>query len=52
MRGNDIEWMMRRETPRGTFEITYEGKIEGEEMKGTVQFGTRGSGEWSAKRVD
>jgi hypothetical protein len=52
VKGSDIDWTMHRETPRGTVEIAYEGKIEGDSMKGTVQFGTRGSGEWSAKRLD
>jgi hypothetical protein len=52
VKGSDIEWTTRRETPNGTFEITYKGKIEGSTMTGTVQFGTRGSGEWTAKRVE
>jgi len=49
--GTDIEWKVTRETPRGTIEMVYEGEIEGDTMHGTVQFGTRGSGEWSAKRA-
>jgi len=52
VKGSDIEWTMRRETSNGTFELTYKGKIEGSTMKGTVQFGTRGSGEWTAKRAE
>lgn len=52
VKGNDIEWTVKRETSRGTFEMIYTGKIDGDTMKGTVQFGTRGSGEWTAKRTD
>jgi len=52
VKGNEVEWKMLRETQRGSLEITYEGKVEGDKMSGTVQFGTRGSGEWSAKRLD
>jgi hypothetical protein len=51
VRGTDIEWMIRRETPRGTFEMKYNGKIEGDAMKGTVQFGQGRTSEWTAKRV-
>jgi hypothetical protein len=49
--GSDIEWTVTRETSRGTSTSTYTGKIEGDAMKGTVKYGTRGTGEWSAKRV-
>jgi len=51
VKGSDIEWKVTRETQRGTFEMVFEGEIEGETMQGTVQFGTRGSGEWSANRA-
>ena len=50
--GNQIQWSFTRETPRGTIEITYEGKIDGDSMKGSVQFGSRGSGEWSAEKAE
>ena len=51
VKGSDIEWTIHRETPRGTFELTYKGEIEGDTMKGTVKMGRRGSAEWSAKRA-
>ena len=51
VRGSDIEWRVTRETPRGTLEMVYEGEIAEDTMHGTVQFGSRGSGEWSAKRI-
>jgi hypothetical protein len=51
VKGSDIEWSLTRETSSGTFTSTYTGKIEGDEIKGTVKYGTRGTGEWSAKRV-
>ena len=52
VKGSDIEWTIRRETSRGTFELVYKGKVDGDTMEGTVQFGSRGSGEWSAKRAE
>jgi hypothetical protein len=52
VKGTGIEWMIRRETPRGIFEMKYKGKIEGDAMKGTVQFGQGRTSEWTAKRVD
>jgi hypothetical protein len=52
VKGDDIEWTLRRQTPRGTFEMHYKGKIEGDSMKGTVSFGSRGSGDWSAERSE
>ena len=49
--GNKISWKVTRETPRGTFEITYTGTLDGETMTGTMQMGDRGSFDWSAKRA-
>jgi hypothetical protein len=52
VKGENIEWSVNRQTPRGAMTITYKGKVEGDKMKGTVQFGSRGSGDWSAKRAE
>ena len=52
VKGNDIEWSRTLETQRGTVTLTYKGQIEGDSMKGTVQFGSRGSGEWTAERAE
>lgn len=51
VKGSNIEWALTRETSRGTFTSTYAGKIEGDAMKGTIKYGTRGTGEWTAKRL-
>ncbi len=48
---DQIEWSITRETPRGEFTITYKGTITGDTMKGEAEFGGRGSGTWTAKRV-
>ncbi len=65
--GSEISFKVLGETPRGSFEMTYTGKIEGEAMSGTWtgNRGGRGGGggggggggaamtrEWSAKRVE
>ena len=52
VKDSHIQWSVTRETPRGTIEITYDGKIDGGSMKGSVQFGSRGSGEWSAQKAE
>jgi hypothetical protein len=51
--GNEISFKVSIETPRGTFEMTYTGKVEGDTMSGTVSGrGGRGGGEWTAKKVE
>ncbi|MEO5897855.1 MAG: hypothetical protein ABIS06_19385 [Vicinamibacterales bacterium] len=39
------------QTPNGPLNIIMSGTIDGDTMKGTADFGGRGSGEWSAKRA-
>jgi len=51
VKGTAIEWSSTRETPRGEITIAFKGTVEGDSMKGTVEFGTFGSGDWSAKRT-
>ena len=48
VKGDDIAWSITRETPRGKFTLSYTGKIEGDSMKGKVQMGDFGTGDWSA----
>lgn len=50
VKGNDVEFSVKRETPRGEFTITYKGKLDGEQLKGTAEFGPR-TINWSAKRL-
>ncbi|CAN5868325.1 hypothetical protein BH18ACI5_BH18ACI5_14430 [soil metagenome] len=39
------------QTPNGPLNIIMSGTVDGDTMKGTADFGGRGSGEWSAKRA-
>lgn len=48
--GEDIEWTVKMDTPRGEFSITYKGTVSGDTMSGEAQMGERGSMEWSAKK--
>jgi len=41
---------MSIQTPNGAMRIIMSGAVEGDTMKGTADFGGRGSGEWSAKK--
>ena len=51
IKGNDIEWTIVRTRPDGQeFKITYKGTVDGDTMKGTVEFGPMGSSEWTAKK--
>lgn len=54
VKGQDITWTMKRQTPNGEFVITYTGKIEAQTMKGTMSFGAQAEGpvgEWKAEKV-
>jgi hypothetical protein len=51
VKGPEITWTTKRQTPMGEMVITYKGKIEGETMSGTTQFGEMGSGEWKAEKA-
>ena len=50
LRGNDIRFAVTLHFQDQSFVITYAGTVEKDSMKGTVQFGTRGSGTWTGKR--
>ena len=49
IKGNDIQWKVVRETPRGTFEMVYSGTVDGDSMSGqmTMSMGDRTS-DWTA----
>jgi hypothetical protein len=54
VKGHDVTWTMKRETPMGEFVITYTGKVEAQTMKGTMSFGPQAegrTGEWKAEKV-
>lgn len=50
VKGNDISFTVKIETPRGEMVMEYTGKVEGDTMKG-VRKTPRGETEWTAKRV-
>lgn len=52
VKGGEITWATKRETPMGEMVITYKGKVDGKTMSGTVTFGEMGSGEWKAEKAE
>ena len=51
--GNEISFKVTFESPRGTIEMVYTGKIEGETMSGTMSGGFGGgNATWKATRVE
>jgi hypothetical protein len=50
VRGNDIRFAVTLRFQDQAFVVTYTGTVDKDSMKGTVQFGDRGSGTWSGKR--
>jgi len=51
IKGNEIQWTVVRETPRGSFEMVYTGTVDGDSMSGqmTMSMGDRTS-DWTAAR--
>lgn len=52
VKGTDVTWTTKRTGPMGEMLIVYKGKIDGKAMGGTVEFGSMGSGEWKAERIE
>ena len=53
LEGNKITFTVERETPRGTFEATYNGEIDGNTMAGTMEGpGGRFTVNWTATRTE
>ncbi len=50
LKGQDIEWSVKRATPQGDRTLTYRGRVEGDLMSGEVQVGRLRSFPWEAKR--
>jgi len=50
LKGQDIEWSVKRTTPQGERTLTYRGRVEGDLMSGQVQVGRLRSFPWEAKR--
>jgi hypothetical protein len=47
---NQIKWSVSRETPNGTFTMSYTGTVDGDTMKGTAE-GPMGKADWKGERV-
>jgi hypothetical protein len=50
LKGQEIEWSVKRSTPQGERTLTYRGRVEGDLMSGEVQVGRLRSFPWEAKR--
>ncbi|MDE3137213.1 MAG: hypothetical protein KGL59_11610 [Acidobacteriota bacterium] len=49
VKGNAVQFTIKRETPRGEFVMDYSGKVDGDTMKGSART-RRFDIDWSAKR--
>jgi hypothetical protein len=49
VKGNDVQFTVKRETQRGEFEMEYSGKVDGDTMKGSARMRSFDI-DWSAKR--
>ena len=50
VKGNAISYTIAIDAQGQQFTLTYAGKIDGDSITGTVEFGGMGSATWSAKR--
>jgi hypothetical protein len=51
VKGSEITWTSKRQTPMGELTISYTGKVEGQTMSGTTTFSRGGTGEWKAEKI-
>lgn len=49
--GDDVKFSMMFNGAMGEMKLDFEGKVEGDSIGGTVQFGQFGSGTWSGTRA-
>ena len=50
IKGKDISFIVKFQTPNGERTVEYKGTVDGDSMKGTVEMGQR-TVEWTAKRA-
>jgi aerobic carbon-monoxide dehydrogenase large subunit len=50
LKGDDIAFALTINAQGQTLQLDYAGKVTGDTMGGTVQFGSFGEGKWSGKR--
>lgn len=51
LKGNTFEFVMNVSTPEGDLSIQMNGEVEGDDIKGTFDFG-QGTGTWTGKRAN
>lgn len=49
--GTTLSWQVEMEGPMGKMSLNFSSSVEGDAMTGSVEFGSRGSGSFTAKRV-
>jgi len=50
IKGNAIEWIVTRTTPRGEMTTAFKGTVEGDKMSGEAAMGPMGTMNWTAAR--
>ena len=50
--GHEITFTVTRETPRGSFEATYTGEIDGDTMSGSMEGRGGFTINWKATRIE
>jgi hypothetical protein len=50
VKANEIKFAITLDFQGQQFTLSYSGKVDGDSMSGTVDFGGQGSGNWSGKR--
>lgn len=50
LKGNQVDWSITRETPRGEMTITFWGTVDDGKITGEAQFGSRGNAEFTAHK--
>ena len=52
MDGSDVTFVATVQMDSGGFDITYRGTVAGDEMEGTVDFGSYGNGTFTGRRTE
>jgi hypothetical protein len=49
--GESAKWTVKLQTPMGEIALAFDGKVNGDKIDGTVQFGAFGSGTFAGSRA-
>ncbi len=49
--GNNLEWTVNMSGPMGQMALAFKGVVDGDQLNGTVQLGSFGSGSFSGTRA-